>query len=379
MSDSQPANKPYVYFDITIGGRPAGRIIFQLYGDVVPRTAENFRALCTGEKGIGTAGKPLHFKGCTFHRVIKGFMCQGGDFTEGNGTGGESIYGPNFEDEAFLDDYKHNKPFLLSMANAGKDTNSSQFFITTVPTPHLDGRHVIFGQVVKGKSIVREIENTKTTAGDVPVIPIAIADCGQLSPDDPSLTTTTQTNVADGGDPYEDWPEDEESVDTQKSEEALKAAGGIREAANVLFKKGDISGALIKFQKCLRYLDLHPDSSLDGDAVASYRTVRVPVLLNIALTALKSQPPVPAVAIQSTSRVLDMSNISDTEKAKALYRRGQAHVLKKEEDEAEVDLAAADSLLGGKDAALRSELEKVRLRRKEKKDKEKKAFRALFA
>ncbi|KAG8836173.1 peptidyl-prolyl cis-trans isomerase cpr6 [Serendipita sp. 399] len=379
MSDSQPTTRPYTYFDITIGGRPAGRIIFQLYADVVPRTAENFRALCTGEKRVGTAGKPLHFKGCTFHRVIKGFMCQGGDFTEGNGTGGESIYGPNFEDEAFLDDYKHDRPFLLSMANAGKDTNSSQFFITTVPTPHLDGRHVIFGQVFKGKSIVREIENTKTTAGDVPVTPVVIADCGELSPDDPSLTSAAQVNVGEGGDPYEDWPEDEESVDAHKPEEALKIAGNIREIASGLFKKGDIQGAFGKFQKCLRYLDLHPDSSLDAEHVTAYRAVRVPVLLNIALTALKTQPAAPAVAIQSASRVLDMSSISDTEKAKALYRRGQAHVLKKEEDEAEADLSAADALLGGKDAALRGELEKVRLRRKEKRDKEKKAFRALFS
>merc|ERR1711941_252962 len=128
---------PRVFFDITIGGQAAGRVTMELFADVVPKTAENFRALCTGEKGVGRSGKPLHFKGCAFHRVIKSFMIQGGDFTAGNGTGGESIYGEKFEDENF--ELKHEKPFLLSMANAGPGTNGSQFFVTTVPTPHLDG------------------------------------------------------------------------------------------------------------------------------------------------------------------------------------------------------------------------------------------------
>jgi peptidyl-prolyl isomerase D len=117
--------RPRVYFDITIGGQDAGRIAFELYSDIVPKTAENFRALCTGEKGVGKSGKPLYFKGSLFHRVIKQFMCQGGDFTAGNGTGGESIYGEKFDDESFA--VKHEKPFLLSMANAGPGMSWIQF------------------------------------------------------------------------------------------------------------------------------------------------------------------------------------------------------------------------------------------------------------
>jgi peptidylprolyl isomerase len=171
------AKNPVVYFDMTIGGADVGRIEMTLRADVVPKTAENFRALCTGEKGTGPSGKPLHFKGSSFHRVITEFMCQGGDFTKGNGTGGESIYGAKFADENFK--LKHTGPGILSMANAGPNTNGSQFFLCTVKTDWLDGKHVVFGSVTKGMEIVKAIEAVGSSSGKTSK-PVMVADSGQL-------------------------------------------------------------------------------------------------------------------------------------------------------------------------------------------------------
>ena len=166
-----------VFFDIKVDGVDTGRITFGMFGDTVPKTVKNFSTLAAGSAGKGNSGKDLHFKGSKFHRIIPGFMAQGGDFTAGNGTGGESIYGAKFNDENF--DLKHTKPYLLSMANSGPNTNGSQFFITFKETPWLNGRHVVFGEVIEGQDVVDALEKIGSGSGSTSKTAV-IADCGVL-------------------------------------------------------------------------------------------------------------------------------------------------------------------------------------------------------
>jgi len=171
---------PRVFMDIQIGNERVGRMTFELFADTTPKTAENFRALCTGERGIGRlTHKPLSFKNTVFHRVIQGFMAQGGDFSRFDGTGGESIYGGSFKDENFV--RKHTARGLLSMANAGRNTNGSQFFICFRATSHLDNKHVVFGKLIEGMEVLDRIEGTPANKSDKPLQEIRIVDCGELA------------------------------------------------------------------------------------------------------------------------------------------------------------------------------------------------------
>ncbi|CAB3224693.1 unnamed protein product [Arctia plantaginis] len=177
QSQLRNPNNPVVFFDVTVGTTEIGRMIFELFADVVPKTSENFREFCTGE--YRRDGVPLGYKGATFHRVIKDFMIQGGDFVNGDGTGVMSIYGGStFADENFV--LKHDSPGLLSMANSGKDTNGCQFFITCAKCNFLDNKHVVFGRVIDGLLVMRKIENVPTGPNNKPKIPVTISQCGQM-------------------------------------------------------------------------------------------------------------------------------------------------------------------------------------------------------
>lgn len=374
------ADRPKVFFDITIGNKPMGRIVMELYNDLVPKTAENFRALCTGEKGIGKSGKPLHYKGSGFHRVIKQFMIQGGDFTEGNGTGGESIYGAKFDDEAFPK--KHDRPFLLSMANAGPNTNGSQFFLTTVATPHLDDKHVVFGEVINGKSVVRHIENLQTQSGDKPIKDAIISDCGVLEGD---AALAADVKAPDAlGDAYEDFPED--CATPPEAKEVIEIATASKDFGNKAFKAGDLNLGLEKYQKGLRYINEEPDlDSFPDDQKATLKAqleaLRFSLnnnsaLLNIKLEAWED-------AVRSAESALNVAEkkeaqIKEADIAKALYRRGLALVHLKDEETALKDLESAHKLVPG-DAAITNELNSVKQRFAARSAKEKAAYKKFFS
>ncbi|XP_078369415.1 peptidyl-prolyl cis-trans isomerase D-like [Oculina patagonica] len=369
------------FFDVSIGGEGVGRIVFKLFSDKCPKTVENFRSLCVGDKGNGpVSGKPLHYKGSTFHRIIKGFMIQGGDFTNHDGTGGESIYGEKFEDENF--ELKHDVAGLLSMANAGPNTNGSQFFITTVPTGHLDGKHVVFGKVVKGMNIVQELENTPVE-NTKPIKPCVIDDCGELQPGEDD-----GTSVDDGtGDLLPDWPNDS---GISKIDEILDAAEKIKSIGNEQFKKQNYTVAEKKYSKTLRYLN-HADDS-DGETSSEsedekdksekekkekiyeekIKTLSISCYLNRAACKIKLGDNAGAVA--DCNEVLDV----DENNIKALYRKGQANTNMKDFEQAKLDLQAA-AKLAPDDKSIKSESARLKKLIEEKRNKDKQIYSKLFS
>ncbi|KAL5259523.1 hypothetical protein ACHWQZ_G009841 [Mnemiopsis leidyi] len=338
------------YFDVKLGDDDLERIIMKLYDDVVPRTCANFKALCTGEQKTDELN--LHFLNSIFHRVIIDFMIQGGDVTRMDGTGGCSIYGPQFEDENF--EQLHDRAFLLSMANRGPNTNSSQFFITTAPAPHLDGKHVVFGEVVRGQSAVREIEHTKCK-DDKPVTDCWIAGCGVLE----SMPAPVGDEV------YSDHPQDC-SLDISKATKVLEAAAMMKECGNKLFKEQDYLRAKHKYLKAVRYLD-HDGYEADEACKNLYTTCQ----LNLAqcynsLSQFKE-------AIKFCNKVLE----KDGNSTKSYFRRAKAHEGLGEYDLAVVDYKKAAEL-SPEDKVLANSLLRADQLVKRQRNKDRQAYSKMF-
>ncbi|CAG2104645.1 unnamed protein product [Medioppia subpectinata] len=336
----------------------------ELFTNVVPKTCENFRALCTGEMGVGSQGKPLHYKGSIFHRIIREFMVQCGDFTNFNGTGGQSIYGEKFEDENF--ELKHDKPGILSMANAGPNTNGSQFFITTVATPHLDGKHVVFGQVVRGLGVVKHLESVRTD-GDVPLEKCVVSDCGQFKAgEDWNLIINDGTE-----DVFPSFPEDSD-LDFTSIDQILQIGEKIKTAGNMCFKNEDIVNANSKYKKALRYLNKLHDNDLNDDITKRVVAQELPCLLNSAACLLRLKRY--DAALEVLNEALDIG----PDNAKALYRRGQAFHGRREYEKSLADLKRAQTLAPN-DKSISSELAAVNGEIEAYKARERKAYAKMFS
>ncbi|XP_043485847.1 peptidyl-prolyl cis-trans isomerase D [Polistes fuscatus] len=324
---------PLVFLDIAVEEEKVGRIVIELFKDVTPRTAENFRALCTGEKGTGVNNKKLHYKGSIFHKVIPQFMIQGGDIINFNGTGGESIYGPHFEDESFQIPHSHGG--LLSMVNEGQpNSNSSQFIITTVPCIHLDNTNVVFGKVIKGMGVVLEVNNLPVVK-DQPVEKIHITDCGELKRGE-----NWNLEENDGSeDVYTPWPEDWDyasCTDTLTYKYVSEVVKRIKDSGNHYFSMKNYVDAGRKYKKALRYYEWMikmknvPDTMED-----SIKDLKVTIMLNLAAVQLKKKDYRSAVKLCSEVLEIDKSN------GKAYFRRGQAHMGQNEYDVGLMDFKRA--------------------------------------
>lgn len=352
------------YLDVSIGDNKCGRIVVELYENKAPLASANF---------LSTLAK---LKDTYFHRVIKNFMIQGGDLEYGQklryndekvGTGRPA---ESFKDENLSE--KIDGPFKLCMANSGPNTNGTQFFITTCPAPHLDGKHTVFGRVLHGKSVVREIERVQTSATNVPVqseLPV-ITDAGEWTEGD-EVPIYNACYDPIGGDIFEEYPDDDENIDKESSKSVYDAATIIKNSGGELFKKGEVSKALFKYKKSLRYvMEYIPDEDQDPEYYAKYSEIKKKLYLNLSLVCLKLGDL--AKCVDYCTYLLDMK-LEDTEKAKTLYRMGSALITLKKYSEAITFLRRAKEVLS--DAGIEKEL----TRAEELLEEEKKRERAKYA
>ncbi|XP_023305775.2 peptidyl-prolyl cis-trans isomerase D [Lucilia cuprina] len=341
----QPVNatNPIVFLDINIGQEFAGRIIIELRKDVVPKTAENFRALCTGEKGLGTLGKPLHYKGVRFHKVTRVYVAQSGDVVNNDGSCGESIYGPIFEDENFL--LEHSDEGCVSMANYGQpNTNNSQFIISSVACDNLNGTNVVVGKVLRGLGIIGDMEQNTSDDG-IPSEEIVIVNCGEITPG--------QDWGYNDADETEEWlppyPQDwEDKIKDFPIEELLELLTKIRNAGNYYFTREKFYEARRKYRKANRYYNLlrkrydwqelaHIESS-DDDL---RKLDQFSVLNNVNMAAVELKLNNYASAKYCCTEALRLDNNC----SKAYFRRGQAQIALKNYEDAISDLKRAHEFI----------------------------------
>lgn len=342
-----------------MGGEPVGRVVFELFDDT-PLTSANFRALCKGDKPTPEGSVPLTFKDSNIHRIVRNFAIQGGDIVYGDGTGGTSIYGDQFDDENFV--HNHAEPFVLSMANAGPNSNKSQFFVTLKGSPHLDGKHVAFGKVVAGKSVLRQLEELDTAPGDVPVLPVTITNCGELKRDAKLLLPFIGSQDGLTADKYEEHPDDNFNVGKEEGElnfddpeQALRVTLEIKAYATEVYKMaGDAESeeeramvlrvALQKYKKALRYVfELSPDPDSSKKAYDEFQKAKLALHQNMGLVALQLKKY--DQVINSTTSALEMECATSRDRAKALSRRSSAYQGLKKQERAINDLEQAHELL----------------------------------
>lgn len=379
--------RPCSYIDISIGGTKTGRIVVELFEDLAPKASENFIKLCNGSQK-SQEGSPLTFKGNYFHRIIKNFVVQAGDIENGTsikdypnlniGKGGVSIYNNDtFEDENLSEPL--DSPFKLCMANDGTaNANKSQFFITTFPQPHLNGKHTVFGKVIHGKSVVREMERVDTDSQNIPKKEniVFIEDCGDWT-EEMDIPVYNACYDQIGGDIYEEYPDDDEYIDKESSELVYNASTKIKESGTLLFKKGMKQEAFLKYRKCLRYvMEYIPDEDQEPDWYKKYLDIKKKLYLNLSMVCLGLKNFMKAA--DYSSYLLDMNNLTTQEKAKGHYRHGCALIELKKYDEALTEFKNA-KLLVPEDPAIETQLNKCELLIEAKKQNEKAKYAKFFS
>lgn len=384
-------DNPLIFLDITISGEKVGRIVCELFANKAPKTVSNFRSLCLGDHSIGP-DTALTYKRNYFHRVIKNFMVQCGDIvhcsdkylkSDFTGKGGRSIFASeeeienckNFELQCYGNFESENMaefdaPFYLAMANTGtRDTNSSQFFITTCTSPHLNGKHSIFGRVIHGKFVVRTIERSNVDSDGFPIECIRIEDCGDWD-ESKGVPIYNASNDTIGGDIYEELPDDNEGMDDEDFNAAFLAANTIKESGTLLFKNKEFQKAYFKYQKSLRYINEYiPDIDVDKENNAKFTILKMKLYLNLSLVLLKMGNY--DESIKYSSYLLEMDSVPDKDQAKAFYRRGDCYLVKKRLEDALSDFKfckeknSNDTLITGKIQYIENLMEMEKEKRKQ--------------